>query len=209
MFRFTMMNFLCHDLESLKDATRPPDRIRQDVTRSPGGDSRIFLNNCIACHAGMDPMAQAFAYYDYTYAENDPEGENGTLVYNSVGDVDPATGNRVKRKYHINAENFSSGFVTPDDSWENRWRDGKNAVLGWDLTLPNTGSGASSMGRELANSEAFASCQVKKVFRETCLREPENSSDRATVDAITNSFTTNNYSMKQVFAETAVYCMGD
>jgi len=38
---------------------------RQDVSRSPGGDSRLFLNNCIACHSGMDPMTQAFAYYDY------------------------------------------------------------------------------------------------------------------------------------------------
>jgi hypothetical protein len=25
----------------------------------------VFLNNCIACHSGMDPMAQAFAYYDF------------------------------------------------------------------------------------------------------------------------------------------------
>src|SRR5690606_7114074 len=54
MLRFTLMNHLCHDLEQLKDATRPADRIRQDIARSPGGDSRIFLNNCIACHAGMD-----------------------------------------------------------------------------------------------------------------------------------------------------------
>ncbi|HVY65677.1 MAG TPA: hypothetical protein VHH11_12720, partial [Gammaproteobacteria bacterium] len=63
MFRFTMLNHLCHDLETVHDTTRPPDRIRQDVSRSPGGDSRLFLNNCIGCHSGMDPMAQAFAYY--------------------------------------------------------------------------------------------------------------------------------------------------
>ncbi len=65
MFRFTLMNHLCTDLEQVQDPTRPPDRIRQDVSRSPGGDSRLFLNNCIACHSGMDPMTQAFAYYDY------------------------------------------------------------------------------------------------------------------------------------------------
>ena len=47
------------------DTTRPPDRIRQDVARSPGGDSRLFLNNCVGCHSGMDPMAQAFAYYNF------------------------------------------------------------------------------------------------------------------------------------------------
>jgi len=48
MFRFTMMNHLCTDLEPLKDVSRTPDRIRQDVSRSPGGDSRIFLNSASA-----------------------------------------------------------------------------------------------------------------------------------------------------------------
>ena len=60
-----MMNHLCNDLQTIMDTTRPPDRIRQDVTRSPGGDSTLFLNNCIGCHSGMDPMAQAFAYYNF------------------------------------------------------------------------------------------------------------------------------------------------
>ncbi len=67
MFRFTMMNHLCSDLQTIMDTTRPPDRIRQDVTRSPGGVSTLFLNNCIGCHSGMDPMAQAFAYYNFAY----------------------------------------------------------------------------------------------------------------------------------------------
>ena len=47
MFRFTLLNHLCHDMEQVHDTSRPPDRIRQDVTRSPGGDSSLFLNNCI------------------------------------------------------------------------------------------------------------------------------------------------------------------
>ncbi len=65
MFRFTLLNHLCNDLEQVKDTSRPADRIRQDVSRSPGGDSRIFLNSCVGCHSGMDPMAQAFAYYNF------------------------------------------------------------------------------------------------------------------------------------------------
>src|ERR1700756_2435887 len=36
-FRFTMINYLCHDMETVMDTTRPTDRIRQDVARSPGG----------------------------------------------------------------------------------------------------------------------------------------------------------------------------
>ncbi len=65
MFRFTLIAQLCNDMQTVEDITRPPDRIRQDVSRSPGGDSRVFLNSCIGCHSGMDPMAQAFAYYNF------------------------------------------------------------------------------------------------------------------------------------------------
>ena len=63
------------------------------------------------------------------------------------------------------------------------------------------------MGQELANTDAFASCQVKKVFRAVCLRDPEDGTDRFQVDLMTNSFK-GGYSMKQTFAEAAVYCMG-
>ena len=70
------------------------------------------------------------------------------------------------------------------------------------------------MGQELANSDAFASCQVKKVFRAVCLREPENSADRFQVSQMVTSFKNVDprsgqpYNMKQTFAEAAVYCMG-
>ncbi len=50
MFRFTLMNHLCRDLEQVHDTSLTPDFIRQDVSRSPGGDSRVFLNNCIGDH---------------------------------------------------------------------------------------------------------------------------------------------------------------
>ncbi|MGB5354810.1 MAG: hypothetical protein WBN32_14450, partial [Woeseia sp.] len=35
MFRFTLLNHLCNDMEQLHDTSRTPDRIRQDVSRSP------------------------------------------------------------------------------------------------------------------------------------------------------------------------------
>jgi hypothetical protein len=65
MWRATSMNYLCRDLEQMKDVSRVPDRIRQDVSRSPGGDSSIFLSSCMGCHAGMDPLTGAYAYYDH------------------------------------------------------------------------------------------------------------------------------------------------
>lgn len=210
MFRFTLLNHLCKDLEQVNDTTRPTDRIRQDVSRSPGGDSRIFLNSCVGCHSGMDPMVQAFAYYDYEYdADNDPDGLVGHLVYNASGTTDPDTGTRVQGKYLINSGSFSFGYVTPDDHWDNYWRNGPNQLLGWDSSLAGSGSGAKSMAQELANSEAFAQCQVKKVFRNVCLRDPVDSTDRNQIDSMVSSFESHQYNLKQVFAESAAYCMGD
>jgi len=192
MFRFTLMNHLCNDMEQMHDPNLPPDRIRQDVPRSPGGDSRLFLNNCVGCHTGMDPMAQAFAYYNYDEAA-------GALQY---------TAGNVQSKYFNNDLNFPQGFRTPNDDWDNYWRKGQNSYLGFDPALPGSGQGAKSLGEELGNSYAFAACQVKKAFRAVCLRDPEDATDRSKVDEIISTFRGTGYQMKQVFADAAVHCMG-
>jgi hypothetical protein len=154
----------------------------------------------------MDPLARAFAYYDF---DNGTAAAPGTmrLVY-TAGTVQP--------KYFNNNTNFAPGFVTPDDYWENRWRKGQNSLLGWSGSLPGKGNGAKSMGDELANSDAFAECQVEKVFKTVCFRAPgavkdsvKAAEDRQKVQEITNNFKNNGYRLKQVFAESAVYCMGD
>ena len=207
MFSFTMLNHLCRDMAEVKDTTGPTDRIRKDVSRSPGGDSRIYLNACVGCHSGMDPLIQAFAYYDFE--AQDDTGVDGQLVYNGVGMVDPVTGTRVDEKYHINEAVFEYGFDTQDDQWDNYWREGPNQILGWDAALPGSGMGASSMGQELAHSQAFAQCQVKKVFNNVCLREPVDTADRMQLDTMVANFAASNYQLKQVFADAAVFCMGD
>ncbi len=202
MFRFTMMNHLCSDLPTIMDTTRPPDRIRQDVTRSPGGVSTLFLTNCIGCHSGMDPMAQAFAYYNFSY----PASEVGATAW-PIGQI-VYTAGQTQPKYHINATNFPQGFNTPDDSWDNRWRTGPNQILGWSPTLPGSGSGAKSLGVELASSQAFASCQVTRVFKTVCYRAPMNAADAAIVASMTASFQ-QNYLLRPIFAQSAAYCMGN
>lgn len=210
MFRFTLINHMCTDLEGVKDTSRSPDRIRQDVSRSPGGDSRIFNNSCVGCHSGMDPLAQAFAYYNYEYnVDSDPEGEQGSLQYNQAGEADPNTGTQVQGKYRINSNNFPYGFTTNNDNWSNYWRQGLNKNLGWDESLPDNGSGAKSFGQELANSRQFASCQVTKVFKNICLRSPQDSADRSKITSMTNTFTSTGYNIKQVFADSADYCKGE
>jgi hypothetical protein len=203
MFRFTMMNHLCDDLPTVMDTTRPPDRIRQDVTRSPGGVSTLFLTNCIGCHSGMDPMAQAFAYYNFSY----PASEIGATAW-PIGQI-VYTANQVQPKYFINNTNFPQGYVTPNDGWTNRWRSGPNEILGWSAALPGSGSGAKSLGQELAGSAAFATCQVTRVFKDVCLRAPSSNADAAQVTSMIQAFQASNYSLRQVFAEGAAYCMGN
>lgn len=198
MFRFTMINHFCGDMPTLEDTTRPTDRIRQDVARSPGGDSRVFLDTCVGCHSGMDPMAQAFAYYNF----------NGTLgAVTNTGTMQYTSG-QVQPKYLINATNFPYGYVTPDDSWSNRWRTGPNSVLGWSPSLPGSGNGAKSLGQELESSATFAQCQVTKVFQAVCFRAPVNAADLATVGTITSSFTSSGYNLKTVFQQSAAACPG-
>jgi hypothetical protein len=210
MFRFTLINHMCRDLEPLKDTSLPPDRIRQDLSRSPGGDSRIFFNSCAGCHSGMDPLAQAYAYYNYDYnVESDPDGENGRLIYNQAGQLDPITGSRVTQKHQINENNFPFGYIIENDRWDNYWRKGINQTLGWSSELSGYGNGAKSMGQELANSQVFAQCQVTKVFENVCLRKPQDASDRSEVEQITSRFISNNYNIKDVFAASAAYCKGE
>jgi hypothetical protein len=189
MFRFTLMNHMCMDMEQVLDTSVAPDRIRQDVSRSPGGDSRVFMNNCIGCHAGMDPMAQAFAYYNF-------DTTSGRMVYDSTA---------VHPKYFNNDTTFPDGFVTPDDSWHNHWRQGQNSLIGWSPSLPGQGNGAKSLGEELAGTQAFAQCQVKKVFKAVCLRDAIDQDDIDQIGAMTTAFR-GNYNLKQVFADSAGYC---
>jgi len=216
MFRFTLKNHLCHDMEQVQDTTRPSDRIRQDVPRSPGGDSRLFMNGCVGCHSGMDPMAQAFAYYDFNYDKTATDQD----AARDAGQIQYAQG-VVQSKYFINSNHFVEGYITPDDHWDNYWRSGPNtAIFGWSNThVAATGAartvngiygdaGAKALGEELANSEAFAVCSVKKVFQTVCLRDPA-SADQTAFATMVGNLKSNNYDLKHTFAEAAVYCSGN
>jgi hypothetical protein len=229
MFRFTLMNHLCTDLEPLKDNSRSPDKVRRDVSRSPGGDSRLYMNGCVGCHAGMDGMMGAFAFYEWDSAA-------GRMLYRDTGnaalfEVDPASPSfGVALKHNINGNNFEYGHITTDDSWINYWRNGPNSKLGlrplddgpnatgWGpLTNPDskgheTGNGARSLGIELSNSKAFAQCQVDKVFKSICLRDPNVfAADRNARDGFVSNFVGSTpvpYNMREVFTDVAAYCKG-
>jgi len=196
MWRFTAMNFLCRDMEDLLDTSLPSDWIRQDVTRSPGGDSSIFLNSCIGCHNGMDPMAGAYAYFEWVPGDDNDDNDNGRVIH-TLGQVQP--------KHLINANIFPFGYETSSNRWENRWLEGKNSVMGWPAA-PKEGFGAKSLGVAVGNSDAFATCQVEKVFKHVCFREDSSGTDRTAITTVTQSFKDSDYNLKHVFAEVAAFC---
>jgi len=106
--------------------------------------------------------------------------------------------------------------ITTDDSWINYWRNGQNALLGWgssgnlDAKGHAIGSGARELGMELANTQAFAQCQVDKVFQTVCFRDPNDyAADRSERDNIVAAFKSGGYQMKQVFGDVAAWCKGN
>ena len=190
--RFAALNMMCLDQEDLRDLTAHPDRIRQDVTRSPGGDSNIFLNDCLTCHTGLDAMAGGFAYYDF-------DEDQQRLVY---------TDGQVQAKYLRDAGTFPFGYETVDDSWIDYWRTGPNAYVGWNAAGNGSGNGAKSVGMEIGQTRQFAMCQVRNVFEQVCYRSPNGPTDEQAVESIATAFELNQRSMKRIYAEVGAYCMG-
>ena len=183
MFRFTMMNHLCRDMEQVHDTSRVPDRIRQDVSRSPGGDSRIFLNDCIGCHTGMDPLAQAFAYYNF-------DTTPGPHPVHARASCRPSTSTTTTTSRTATSRRTTTGTTTGGA--------GQNALLGWDTALPGSGTGAKSMGQELANSDAFARARSRRCSGTCACGRRCDAADRAQIDSMVSSFRSGGYRLKQV-----------
>ncbi len=189
MTRFTFMNFLCKDFEALHDITVPDGYVRRDVDRAPGGDSRQYKNKCVGCHAGQDSLGGAFAYFDW----------DGTQITHNVNQVSP--------KINANVL-FTDGNVVTDDSWLNLWATGQNSVVGWRGTA--SGTGARSLGRYLARSQAFSQCMAEKVFKLVCVKEPQSASDIAAVQSYAGEFEQNDlYNMKNLISKTSTLCLGE
>lgn len=184
--RFNFINYLCRDYEALHDVNLPDFRVRRDVERNPGGDSRTYRNKCVGCHSGQDALGGAYAYYDFV---------GGRLVY---------TPNVVVTKMNHNIY-YRDGYVTTDDSWLNLWAQGQNSVLGW--RGATSGRGVKELGQMLSRSKAFSQCMAKKVFHLVCLKEAINTDDVAAVNAHADRFEQNNYNMKQLIAETSAGCV--
>lgn len=189
MTRYTFMNYLCRDFEAVHDINISDFHVRRDVERNPGGDSRTYKSQCVGCHAGQDSLGGAFAYYDF--ADNE-------LKY-TEGVVNPK----------INKNNlYSDGFVTKNDEWINMWAQGQNANLGW--PEKTEGKGARELGMMISRSRAFSECMSTRVFELVCIRKPKIDSEKKEIKRLADLFQAQDkFSMKNLFAETSVLCMGE
>ena len=191
MTRFVFMNFLCRDFEQLHDTTIPDFRVRRDVERNPGDDSRTYKNKCVGCHAGQDGLGGAWAYFDFT---------NGQTQH---------TPQQVRGKMNQNGQFYPAGYITADDSWINLWNQGQNANLGWDPTIPNTGNGARSLGRMLAKTRAFGECMVSRSWELMCNRKFKSDEQDIKKELTDRFMGQQRYNMRQLFASTLNECVTD
>ncbi len=186
--RFSLMTYICNDLEQLADTTIPDFRVRRDVDRAPGGDSSVFRNKCAGCHAGQDGFGGAFAHYDFV---------NDAVVYDKT---------KVQEKMNKNNTTFPDGYVVTDDGWVNMWLTGQNARIGWNGEA--AGNGANSYGKMLTATEEFPVCMAKRVKSVVCM-QPLKDIRNEDVSMAADDFKGDNYNMKNLFARTAASCAGE
>lgn len=216
---YAMREFLCTDIEALRDANYPTTRIRRDVDRAPGGDATVFATTCKTCHGGMDGLAGAFAYYDRAYIPTPqpsaaplPTGYfPGYQLTRTPNPVFPTSTSPVS-KMNKNGNIFPAGYVTINDSWVNIFASSQtstNIAMGWPANM-TSGNGIRSLGTMLANTRGFPVCMAKRVFRKVCAREAlpvEN----ATINTLADQFVSGGYKLKSLFENTAILptCLGN
>jgi len=93
------------------------------------------------------------------------------------------------------------------DPWVDDRRYASAEPVGWSIPAPDTEF--KTLGFELGQSRQFAECQVERVFRQLCWRDPISAADRQAVAHIADIFEASNRSMQHVYAHTAAYCAGD
>jgi hypothetical protein len=196
---YALKSFLCTPMEEAADTQASDARIGRDIDRFPGGDHSRFLTSCKGCHTVMDGFRGAFAQWNY----------NGFLIHGSLHrNRREMDANGIAVKMNRNAEEFPSGYVTQDSSWVNNATRGKNVShFSWSNTVPNSGTGAGSFGRLLANSDRFAQCMARRAFVEVCQRSQSVFKDVNTpvVLELAKTFKSSGYKLKELFIAAATH----
>lgn len=225
--RYTLKNFLCEDIDAFHDTTIPDIYVRRDPDRAPGGDSTVFKNHCVGCHAGMDPLTPAFAYLDWNDDKQRLEftkplpstphdktrcADQAEITLTLKSDYNEKLRCSVVKKYLNNKDSFPSGFVVTSDHWRNLWNRGSGARVGWpgDIGSPLEGHGPKAFGIMIAQTKAFPRCMVKQVMEHVCFATDFLSPQiKDKMERLTDDFISSEYNMKKLFAQTAVLCKGN
>ena len=186
-----LKNFLCHDIEHLHDTSTPKNWVRQDVDRSPGGDSDLFYRRCVGCHAGMDALSGWNVYYDHI----------GVLRY-----TEGVVQQKIKRNVLVEAGEQARDYnQINSDEFTNLWTEGKNASLGW--RGKTSGRGAKEFGEMMTRSKAFSSCMASHVYKAVCYLDPKEGAAKTRREKLAQKFEESDYNMRELFADTAVSCL--
>lgn len=172
--------FMCRPLQTIRDASLPENFIRRDVDRVPGGNPRIFQQDCRGCHSGMDAMAGAFSRWDMV---------DGVLTY--LGK------DKVADKYNINSTTYPEGYITHDDSWVNLWSKNHNQSMGW--RGPLKGRGLRAFATMLGNSEGFSRCMVERTLKSVCKGSPDGAFLADDLDHLQKTFEESQYDLSHLF----------
>lgn len=192
--QYAFQEFLCAPIDKWKTPNLDDRFVRRDVDRAPGDNPRTYQIQCRSCHAPMDAMAGAFSRLNF-----DQMGNQGRFL--ALPTVHP--------KYNQNTQVYPEGNATFDDAWTNPLAENhiQDEFFGWEG--PTQGEGVKAFGQMLANSGAFKSCLVKKVFTSLCKREPV-SRDGNAIQSVAQTFSENGYDLKRVFGGVALLpaCVG-
>ncbi len=187
--RYSMVNYLCNDLEQMSDTSRPDAMVARDVERAPGGDASTYNNRCKGCHAGQDFFRGAWAFYDYDVTAMKIKYTPGVVA----------------EKYNINGDSFPSGHITVDDKWSNNWTVGQNARFGWPEDI-KSGNGVASFGQMIAKTAGFNACIAKRTYKSVCASEGETESEKKIISELASDFKSSNQNLKTLFVKTALRC---
>ncbi len=234
MVRFMLIDFMCVDMEQLHDTTLSDFMVRRDVPRNAGGDSRTYINTCAGCHAGMDPLANAFNLYDTFTVVGGMQEPLGIMVKYDSAKVQNIPGlpqnkaetmveqaNKVTRNY----QNYPEGFRPRQqdgniERWVNQWTVGQNSFLGFrtpakqvgepDSDVPNInmGNGIKSLGRVFGATTQFSRCMAQRAYSSVCNRKaPYSQKEIGLFANLAESFDNQGRSGKALFVDSAVACI--
>ncbi len=229
LVEYSFREFMCLPIEKWAYAQDSDSYIGRDIDRTPGGSHTKFTQSCRSCHARMDPLRGAFAYYtfsggftkntlvvphltNFNMMEDDSMGALIGLRANDPGASRlPATNyvNYVVKKMNHNDHVFPGGHVMSDNSFRNAATDTEALkYFGW--RSPLTGKGVHDFGLMLAQSEGFSRCMTKRVFKTLCKRDPAASEDTL-IRSTATEFEGQGYQLKFLFKKIAglPQCLGN